>query len=209
GLGARELRRSEANGMMRAWLSGACGALVALLLLGCAQPAPPAAPTKPAAGGAPAGQPAASPPPASPAAPPASPSPAAGPSPAPGAPAAMPVPPVSDQARQEAESFFRGKTVRIVVGLSAGGGYDLVARLVGRHMSKHIPGNPAVVVENQTGAAGAVAANTVYNSSPKDGSVLLLFSETLLQTQLLGAPGIQFDAREFIWLGSTQTQTAV
>ena len=189
--------------MRQAGLNVTLGSLIGLFLLGCTQPAPPAT-------GAPAGQPAASRAPASPAVPQASPSPSAAGSPAPAAGApAMPVPPLSDQARQEAESFFRGKTVRIVVGLSAGGVYDLVARLVGRHMSKHIPGNPAVVVENQTGAAGAVAANTVYNSSPKDGSVLLLFSETLLQTQLLGAPGIQFDAREFIWLGSTQTQTAV
>jgi tripartite-type tricarboxylate transporter receptor subunit TctC len=138
-----------------------------------------------------------------------SPSPAAAKPSAAAAVPTLPVPTVSDQARQDAQTFFSGKTVRVIVGLSPGGGYDIMARLVAKHLPKHIPGNPTVVVENQAGAAGALAANTVFNTSPKDGSVVLAFSETLLQAQVLGGQGINFDARKFSWLGSTQTQTAV
>ena len=167
-----------------------------LLAAACAPAAPPAPPT----------------PTANPAA--VTPSPAGGsaaPSPSPAArPTAyntLPVPSVSEQARRDAEAVFRGKTARIIVGLSAGGGYDTMARTVARHLGKHLPGNPTIIVENQTGAAGAVAANTVFNTAPRDGTVLHLFTETLLQSQMLGQEGIQFDARQFVWLGSTQVQT--
>src|SRR5207248_7770051 len=82
-------------------------------------------------------------------------SPVASPSPAAAAPTVA-VPRVSEQARADAESFYRGKTVRVIVGFSAGGGYDIVARLVARYLGKYIPGSPTVVVENQPGAAGVI-----------------------------------------------------
>lgn len=68
-----------------------------------------------------------------------------------------------------AQEFYQGKTIRFIVGFAAGGGYDLSARLVGRHMGKHIPGNPAIIVENMTGAGSLVAANQIYNKTEPDG----------------------------------------
>ncbi|HWH80027.1 MAG TPA: hypothetical protein VNT76_21750, partial [Candidatus Binatus sp.] len=66
--------------------------------------------------------------------------------------------------------FYRGKTVRIVVGFSAGGGYDQYSRVIGRHMSKYIPGNPNVLVDNMPGVGSIIAANHIYNAAPKDGT---------------------------------------
>ena len=68
-----------------------------------------------------------------------------------------------------ADEFYKGKTVRFVVGFAAGGGFDLAARVVGRHMGKHIPGNPTIIVENMTGAGSLIAANYTYNSAKADG----------------------------------------
>jgi tripartite-type tricarboxylate transporter receptor subunit TctC len=65
--------------------------------------------------------------------------------------------------------FYKGKTVRIIVGFSAGGGYDAYSRLIGRHLHKYIPGNPNIVVENMAGAGSMLASNHVYNVAPKDG----------------------------------------
>ncbi len=105
------------------------------------------------------------------------------------------------------EDFYRGKTVRLLVGFSAGGGYDTVARLLARHLPRHIPGNPNVVVENMPGASGLIAANYMFHQAPKDGTVLEVFSEPALRDELMKAEGAQFRAREFTWLGSTQVQT--
>lgn len=105
------------------------------------------------------------------------------------------------------EEFYRGKNIRLLVGFTAGGGFDVLARLVARHFSKHIPGNPTVVVENMPGANGLVANNYLFSAAPKDGTVLGVFSEPSLQAQLLKADGVLFDAREYNWLGSTQVQT--
>jgi tripartite-type tricarboxylate transporter receptor subunit TctC len=105
------------------------------------------------------------------------------------------------------EDFFRGKTVRLLVGFSAGGGYDSVARLLARHLPRHIPGAPNVVVENMPGASGLIAANYMFHQAPKDGTVLEVFSEPGLRDELTNAEGAQFKARDFTWLGSTQVQT--
>ncbi len=103
----------------------------------------------------------------------------------------------------EAGPFYRGKTVSIVVGSGAGGGFDTTARLVGRHIGKHIPGNPTVIVQNMPGGGGLVAANHVFNAAPKDGTVIGLFHEAQMMNQLTGGEGVQFDLREFNWLGSS------
>src|SRR5438445_13572125 len=68
--------------------------------------------------------------------------------------------------------FYRNKTLRIIVGFTAGGGYDQYSRLIGRHLSKHIPGNPNVIVDNMAGAGSIIAANHVYHAAPKDGTVV-------------------------------------
>lgn len=100
-----------------------------------------------------------------------------------------------------AQPAFEGKTMRIVVGFSAGGGFDTYSRAIARHMSKHIPGHPAIIVENMAGAASIVAANHLYRIAKPDGLTIGNFHGFQILNQVLGAPGIEFDARKFEWLG--------
>jgi tripartite-type tricarboxylate transporter receptor subunit TctC len=100
-----------------------------------------------------------------------------------------------------AEPAFEGKTIRIVVGFSAGGGFDTYSRAIARHMSKHIPGNPAIIVENMTGAGSIIAANHLYRIAKPDGLTIGNFHGFQVLNQVLGAPGIEFDARKLEWLG--------
>jgi tripartite-type tricarboxylate transporter receptor subunit TctC len=99
--------------------------------------------------------------------------------------------------------FYRGKTVSIVVGSGAGGGFDTTARLVSRHIGRHIPGSPTVIVVNMPGGGGLVAANHVFSAAPKDGTVIGLFHEAQMMNQLTGGEGVNFDLRQFNWLGSS------
>ena len=103
----------------------------------------------------------------------------------------------------EAGPFYSGKTVSIVVGSGAGGGFDTTARLVSRHIGKHIPGAPVVIVQNMPGGGGLVAANHVFSAAPKDGTVIGLFHEAQMMNQLTGGEGVQFDLGQFNWLGSS------
>jgi tripartite-type tricarboxylate transporter receptor subunit TctC len=100
-----------------------------------------------------------------------------------------------------AAPYYEGKTIRLIVGFSAGGGFDTYSRLIGRHLSKHIPGSPAIVVENMTGAASLVAANHVYKVAKPDGLTILNFHGNQVINQILGKPGIEFDARRFEYVG--------
>jgi tripartite-type tricarboxylate transporter receptor subunit TctC len=102
-----------------------------------------------------------------------------------------------------ATDFYRGKTVSIVVGSGAGGGFDTTARLVARHIGKHIPGAPTVIVVNMPGGGGLVAANHVFSAAPKDGTVIGLFHEAQMMNQLTDGEGVNFDLRQFNWLGSS------
>jgi tripartite-type tricarboxylate transporter receptor subunit TctC len=108
-----------------------------------------------------------------------------------------------------AEDFYSGKTVKIVVGFSAGGGFDTYARAIARHMGKHIPGNPTFVVENMTGAGSLIAANYVYNIAKPDGLTIGHFIGGLFLGQVLGQKGIQFDARKFEFIGAPITDHVV
>ncbi|HEX2227541.1 MAG TPA: tripartite tricarboxylate transporter substrate-binding protein [Candidatus Binatia bacterium] len=99
-------------------------------------------------------------------------------------------------------NFYEAKTVRIIVGLAAGGGYDVYARTIARHMGKHIPGNPVVTVENMTGAGSLVAANHLYKVAKPDGLTMAHFIGGLFLHQLLGKPGIEFDAPRFEFVGT-------
>jgi tripartite-type tricarboxylate transporter receptor subunit TctC len=105
------------------------------------------------------------------------------------------------------ESFYRSKTVRIIVGGSAGGGYDTYTRTVARHLGKHIPGNPTFVVENMTGAGSIIAANHVYKVARPDGLTICHFIGGIILQQALGKVGIEFDARKFIYLGAPAQDT--
>jgi tripartite-type tricarboxylate transporter receptor subunit TctC len=99
------------------------------------------------------------------------------------------------------DPFYKGKAIRIIVGFSAGGGYDTYARLVSRHLPKYIPGNPVVTVENMAGAGSMISANHVYKVAKPDGLTIGHFIGGLFLQQLLGKPGIEFDARKFEYLG--------
>jgi len=98
-------------------------------------------------------------------------------------------------------NIYQGKTVRIIVGLAAGGGYDLYARTLARHLGKHIPGNPAVVVENMTGAGSIIAANHLYKIAKPDGLTIGHYLGGIALQQLLGKSGIEFDALKFKYIG--------
>ena len=103
--------------------------------------------------------------------------------------------------------FYKGKTVTALVGVSAGGEYDLKLRLVARHIGKHVPGRPTVVPQNMTGATGLVMANFLYNVAPKDGTYIGLIQNGLPTTQAVGADGVKFDATQFQWIGSVAPTT--
>ena len=106
--------------------------------------------------------------------------------------------------------FYKGRTVQIVVGFSAGGGYDLYARVLARHIGKHIPGNPSVIPQNMPGAGSLKAANYLYNVAPKDGSVFGIFDRGLPMERLLGrTDGQDFDATKFTWIGSVTDEPTV
>jgi tripartite-type tricarboxylate transporter receptor subunit TctC len=109
---------------------------------------------------------------------------------------------VTGLAQSWADDFYKGKTIRFVVGLAPGGGYDLSARTVGRHIGKHIPGNPTIVVENMTGAGSLIAANYTFNSAKPDGLFVGIWNSALVLRQALGDKAMRFDARKFGWLGA-------
>lgn len=101
-----------------------------------------------------------------------------------------------------AQSFYEGKTVRINVGFAAGGGYDTYARVLSRHLGKHIPGNPTIIVDNIPGAGSLIAANQLYRVAKPDGLTLAHFNGVLFLGQVLGQPGIEFDSRRFELIGA-------
>jgi tripartite-type tricarboxylate transporter receptor subunit TctC len=99
------------------------------------------------------------------------------------------------------DSFYNGKTVRIIVGAAAGGGYDTYSRTIARHIGKHIPGNPTFIVENMPGAGFLISANYTYKIAKPDGLTVGHFIGGLFLQQLLGKPGIEFDAAKFEYIG--------
>src|SRR5437867_10520686 len=113
----------------------------------------------------------------------------------------------SDLAR--AQSFYDGKTMRIIVGLAAGGGFDTYARVLSRHWGKHIAGNPTIIVENMVGAGSLISANHIYRVAKPDGLIVGNFDGSLILSQVLGQPGIEFDARKFQFIGATAKEEVV
>ena len=100
-----------------------------------------------------------------------------------------------------ADDFYKDKTVRIIVGGSAGGGFDTYSRVMARHMGKHIPGNPSVMVENMTGAGTLIAAKYLHSSAKPDGLTFGIFNGGLILGRVLGMKGIDFDVRELQYIG--------
>ena len=115
---------------------------------------------------------------------------------------------ISAASADDVEQFYRGKTLRVVIGHSAGGGYDLYARLLSKYLGKHIPGQPTVVPQSMTGAGGLRVTNYLYEAAPKDGTVIGTFSRSIPTIPLLTPPGT-FDARKFAWLGSMSGETSL
>ena len=105
-------------------------------------------------------------------------------------------------ARAQETPFYAGKTINIVVGFGAGGGYDLYARLLSRFLGNHIPGKPTIVVQNMEGAGGVRAANHVWSVAAKDGTVIAGVNQGAAMFQLLGGKGAQYDPARMNWLGS-------
>jgi tripartite-type tricarboxylate transporter receptor subunit TctC len=101
-----------------------------------------------------------------------------------------------------AQDFYKDKTIRFIVGQAAGGGYDTYTRTVARFMGKHIPGNPAIVVDNMTGAGSLAAANYVYGNAKPDGLTVGNWNSAFVLNQALGDPNVRFDARKFGWIGA-------
>jgi tripartite-type tricarboxylate transporter receptor subunit TctC len=117
---------------------------------------------------------------------------------------------VTGAARAEpVEDFYRGRTLNLVVGYSVGGGYDIHGRLLARHLGKHIPGNPGIIVQNMPGGGSLRSANFLYNAAPKDGSTIGIFSRGMAMEPLIGASNTQYDARKFSWLGSITNEASV
>ena len=114
-------------------------------------------------------------------------------------------------AQNAVADFYKGKTVTMIIGLSAGGGYDIYARIVGQHMVNHLPGNPSFVARNMTGAGGLVATNHIYNVAPKDGTVLGAPQRGVPFEPLTGGAEAkaQFDPLKFNWIGSANAETSV
>lgn len=110
---------------------------------------------------------------------------------------------------ETAEDFYRGKVVSLYVGYTAGGGYDVYARLLARHLGKHLPGRPAITVHNMAGAGSLRLANWLYSAAPKDGTTFGTVGRGAPFDQLLGRPGIQFDAPQFTWIGSMNDEVSV
>lgn len=107
------------------------------------------------------------------------------------------------------DDFYQGKTIRIVVGFSPGGGFDVYSRTIARHISNHIPGNPTVIVENMTGAGSLIAANYTYKIAKPDGLTIGHFIGGLFLGQVLGQKGVEFDARKFEYIGAPVTDHVV
>src|SRR5688500_3598261 len=104
---------------------------------------------------------------------------------------------------------FAGKTVTIIVGYKPGGGYDATARLLARHLPKHIPGNPTVIVQNMPGANSIIAANHIYNVAKPDGLTIGTFNRNLPIAQLTKVAGVKFDITKFQWIGSAANESTV
>jgi len=111
-------------------------------------------------------------------------------------------------AAQTVEQFYAGRQVNIVVGFNPGGAYDPYARAVARHLPRHLPGSPTIVIKNMQGAGSVIAANHLYNVAPRDGSELGVIAGGAALEPVYGRKNAQFDGRHFVWLGSANEEIA-
>lgn len=109
----------------------------------------------------------------------------------------------------EVEQFYSGRNMSMIIGSSAGGGYDTLARAVSRHIVRHIPGTPTITVRHMPGAGGIAAANHLYSVAPKDGSTLGLLRNLVPFEPLFGTPQAEYDATKLNWIGTLAVETGV
>src|SRR3954453_10059254 len=102
----------------------------------------------------------------------------------------------------QAEEYFKGKTIRLVVGTPPGGGYDTYGRLVARHLAEYLPGHPTIIVVNMAGASGMNAVTWLYAQAPREGSTIATFNKSMPFYQALGQQGVRFKSEELSWIGS-------
>jgi tripartite-type tricarboxylate transporter receptor subunit TctC len=116
---------------------------------------------------------------------------------------------ISGAQAQDVAAFFKGRTVNMEIGYSAGGGYDVYGRAVARHLGKHIPGAPTVLPKNMPGAGSLRLANWLYTAAPKDGTEIGTIGRGIAFDPMLGNKNAQFDAAKFTWLGSATDEVSV
>jgi tripartite-type tricarboxylate transporter receptor subunit TctC len=119
------------------------------------------------------------------------------------------LPGIAPEAGAQGDPFYKGKTIRIMVGSTAGGFYDRWGRLFGKYMGKYIPGQPEIVVQNVTGAGSVIAANQVYNVAKPDGLTLVMPLNGVYIDQFVGRKEVQFDMRKFRFIGSPVTESII
>lgn len=112
-------------------------------------------------------------------------------------------------AAQDAATFYKGKTVEVIISYGTGGSYDLYGRLTARHIGRHIPGRPNVIPRNMPGAGGLTGANHLYNVAARDGSVIGVINQNAALGQALGTEGIKYDVRRFTWIGRLSSTAEV
>jgi tripartite-type tricarboxylate transporter receptor subunit TctC len=117
--------------------------------------------------------------------------------------------PVANGAEPGMADFYQGKTITILVGSAPGGGYDGDARMVARHLGRHIPGAPTIIVQNMPGARGLAAANNLYNLARRDGTVMAILEREHLIDGYLMPDGVRYDERNFSWIGSIGSEEGV
>ena len=117
--------------------------------------------------------------------------------------------PMAQAQAQDPAAFYKGKSIDLYIGYSAGGGYDVYARALARHMGRFIPGNPTIVPKNMPGAGSLVLANWLYNVAAKDGTAFGMIGRGTAFDPLLGSTKAQFDAAKFTWIGSMNDEVSV
>ena len=122
---------------------------------------------------------------------------------------ALPALLISTGAADAQPDSLAGKSMQMVIGFGAGGGYDLWGRTVGRHIGRHLPGNPIVIPQNMPGAGSYAAANYIFNVAPKDGTVLGIIARDAALGPLSGATGARFDPLRLSWIGTPAKETNV
>jgi tripartite-type tricarboxylate transporter receptor subunit TctC len=110
---------------------------------------------------------------------------------------------------QSVEDFYKGRKIDVVIGFTVGGGYDAYARLLARHMGEHIPGKPAIIPRNMTGAGSRIAAAFIHGVAPKDGTAMGIADQSIPLEQALGDAGVKFDSRELNWIGNPNADNNV